>query len=53
MSKAFQPAVADFEARVRESFSRQGAMRLLGAQLTRVEPGCVAIELPFRKELSQ
>lgn len=50
---AFQPADADFERRVRESFERQGAMRLLGARLGIVEPGRVDIELPFRAELSQ
>ncbi len=50
---AFQPADADFERRVRDSFLRQGAMRLLGARLGIVEPGRVDIELPFREELSQ
>jgi uncharacterized protein (TIGR00369 family) len=50
---AFQPADADFERRVRDSFGRQGAMRLIGAQLGRVEPGRVDIELPFRDDLSQ
>jgi uncharacterized protein (TIGR00369 family) len=50
---AFQPADADFDRRVRESFERQGAMRLLGARLGVVEPGRVDIELPFREELSQ
>lgn len=50
---AFQAADADFERRVRESFVRQGAMRLIGAQLGRVEPGRVDIELPFRDDLSQ
>jgi uncharacterized protein (TIGR00369 family) len=50
---AFKPADADFERRVRESFERQGAMRLLGARLGAVEAGRVDIELPFRDELSQ
>lgn len=49
----YQPAYADFERRVRESFARQGAMRLIGAHLGRVEPGRVDIELPFREDLSQ
>ena len=52
MSERFKPP-AGFEARVRASFARQGVMELLGAQLTRVEPGLVVIELPFRRELSQ
>lgn len=49
----FQPIDAGFEGRVRESFVRQGAMRLIGAQLGRVEPGRVDIELAFREDLSQ
>src|SRR3990172_10716445 len=51
--EAFQPADAEFERRVRESFERQGAMRLIGGQLGRVEPGRVDIELPFCDDLSQ
>lgn len=53
MSERFKPPLADFAARVRASFARQGAMELLWAVLTRVEPGLVVIELPFRRELSQ
>lgn len=50
---AFEPADPGFEARTRESFSRQGAMAHLGAALGRVEPGVVEIALDFRPELSQ
>jgi len=50
---AFQAQDPDFEARVRESFARQGVMRLIGAALTRVEPGVAAIELGYRPELTQ
>lgn len=50
---AFVPANPDFEARTRESFARQGAMRLLGAELERIEPGLVQIGLAYRPELSQ
>jgi uncharacterized protein (TIGR00369 family) len=49
----FAPANADFEARTRESFAKQGAMGFLGAELERVEPGLVQIGLAFRPELSQ
>jgi uncharacterized protein (TIGR00369 family) len=49
----FTPADPGFEERTRASFARQGAMTLIGARLTRVEPGRVEIELPFRPELSQ
>jgi uncharacterized protein (TIGR00369 family) len=49
----FQPQDPDFEARVRRSFARQGALATLAAVLTRVDPGEVEIQLPFRPELSQ
>jgi acyl-coenzyme A thioesterase PaaI-like protein len=48
----FQAADPDFEARVRASFGRQGAMKLIGAVLTRVAPGLATIELPYRPDLS-
>jgi uncharacterized protein (TIGR00369 family) len=49
----FQPADPDYAARVRDSFARQGIMDLIGARISRVEPGLVEIELPFRAELTQ
>ena len=49
----FTPADDDFEARVLASFGRQKIMDLLGAAVTRVEPGEVEIELPFRDDLTQ
>jgi uncharacterized protein (TIGR00369 family) len=49
----FSPANPDFEQRTRESFGKQGIMRLLGAELERVEPGVVQIGLAFRPDLSQ
>ncbi|HEU0257821.1 MAG TPA: PaaI family thioesterase [Burkholderiales bacterium] len=42
-----------FAARVRESFGRQKAMALIGASLTKVEPGEVEIALPYREDLTQ
>jgi uncharacterized protein (TIGR00369 family) len=50
---AFQAQDPDFEARVRQSFARQGAMRLIGAELTRLEPGVATIELGHRPDLTQ
>lgn len=50
---AFQPGAEDFEARVRASFSRQKVMQTIGAELTRVLPGIVEIELPFSDSLCQ
>jgi uncharacterized protein (TIGR00369 family) len=50
---AFDPADPGFEARVRNSFARQTIMELIGAELTRVAPGLVEIELPYREDLCQ
>lgn len=49
----FTPKNPDFAARVRDSFSRQGAMAHIGARLTRVEAGFVDIAVDFRPELAQ
>lgn len=43
----------DFESRIRQSFRRQGAMAMLGAELTRVEKAMVEIELPYDHKLTQ
>jgi uncharacterized protein (TIGR00369 family) len=50
---AFEPQDPDFEARVRASFLRQQVMATLGAAMTRVAPGEVEIQLPFRPDLTQ
>jgi uncharacterized protein (TIGR00369 family) len=49
----FDPADPGFEARVRGSFARQSVMELIGAELTRVQPGLVEIVLPYREDLCQ
>lgn len=41
------------QARVRQSFERQGLMRHLGATLAEVAHGMVRIRMPFRPELTQ
>lgn len=46
-------AEGDFEARVRAGFARQQAMVTIGAELTRVTPGVIEIELPFNESLTQ
>jgi len=43
----------DYAERVRHSFARQIVMKTIGAELTRVEPGLVEIELPFSESLTQ
>jgi uncharacterized protein (TIGR00369 family) len=49
----FEPVNPDFAARVRASFDRQGAMRLIGARLADLQPGYCMIELPYREDLTQ
>jgi uncharacterized protein (TIGR00369 family) len=50
---SFQPATDDYARRTRDSFARQQIMHLLGAEMARVEPGLVEIELPYRDALTQ
>jgi uncharacterized protein (TIGR00369 family) len=42
-----------YEARIRDSFARQGIMKHLGARLAELAPGHVTIQVPFRPELTQ
>jgi uncharacterized protein (TIGR00369 family) len=46
-------AELQIQARIRESFERQGLMRHLGARLEHVAPGRVHIVLPNRPEIDQ
>jgi uncharacterized protein (TIGR00369 family) len=50
---SFQPRDPGYAERVRASFGRQAFMRLLGAELTVVEPGYCEVRLPFRDDLTQ
>lgn len=43
----------DWDAKVRDSFTKQGVMGLLGATLADVWPGGCKIHLPYRPDLSQ
>jgi uncharacterized protein (TIGR00369 family) len=49
----FAAVDAEFENRVRESFSRQGLMKNLGAELAQLGAGSAEIRVPFRMELTQ
>ena len=51
--RTIEPADARYAERVRDSFARQGAMRLIGATLIEVEPGYCAIALVPRPEVAQ
>jgi uncharacterized protein (TIGR00369 family) len=53
MERAFAPRDEQWETRVRESFGKQGAMKLLGATMLEATPGHCTIVLPFREELAQ
>ena len=52
-TSVFIPAFAGYETRVRDSFGRQGAMKLIGATITEIAPGYCAIAVSPRPELSQ
>ena len=47
------PLDPDFAARVRASFERQAAMKLIGAGLLEVAPGFVVVTLAHREALTQ
>ena len=53
MKMRFEAQDANFESRVRENFTRQRVMQLIGAELKMVEPGIVEIEIPTREDLTQ
>ena len=50
---AHQATNPNFVAEVRQSFVQQTVMSLIGAELTRVEPGIIEITLPYRRDLTQ
>lgn len=49
----FQPKDSGFAEKIQKSFNRQSVMRLIGAYLSKVEPGEIDIKLPHRKDLTQ
>jgi len=49
----FTASDTEYESRIRESFSRQGMMKHLGARLAVLGPGHAEIRAPFRAELTQ
>jgi uncharacterized protein (TIGR00369 family) len=48
-----QPRNPSFAEEIKQSFSKQTIMSLIGAELSRVEPGIVEITLPYRADLAQ
>lgn len=49
----FLPSNPSFAAEVRANFAKQNIMTLIGANLTKIEPGIVEITLPYRADLTQ
>jgi len=49
----YQVLNPSFAEEIELSFARQSLMELIGAELSRVEPGIVEITLPFRSDLTQ
>ena len=43
----------DIDRRLKESYSRQAAMTMIGASMTQAGRGAATIELPFRPDLTQ
>src|SRR4026208_1866508 len=48
-----QPRNPSFTLEIEQSFAKQTIMALIGAELTRVEPGIIEIALPYRADLAQ
>ena len=48
-----QPRNPSFDGEIEQSFAKQTIMSLIGARLSRVEPGVVTINLPYRADLAQ
>src|ERR687891_237115 len=48
-----QPRNPSFAEEIKQSFSKQTIMTLIGASLSRVEPGIIEITLPYRADLAQ
>ena len=48
-----QPRNPSFAEEIKQSFAKQTIMHLIGAELTRVEPGVIEITLAYRPDLTQ
>src|SRR5258708_33966280 len=53
MSARFMAANPAFATRVRDSFGRQGAMALIGAELVHLDAGAADVAVAFRPDLAQ
>lgn len=48
-----EPKFPGFADKIKESFSKQAVMALIGGELAKVEAGAVDIKLPYRSDLTQ
>ena len=48
-----QPRNPAFSEEIKQSFAKQTIMALIGAELSRVDPGVIEITLPYRADLAQ
>lgn len=53
MQSVFTPADPDWDAKVRDSFARQGAMATIGARLVHLEPGHAHISVDYADAIAQ
>ena len=53
MQTTFAPADPDWEAKVRDSFARQGAMATIGARLVHLAPGHAHISVGYADAIAQ
>jgi len=49
----FIPKDPEYEKRIRESFSKQGLLKIFGAQIHQILPGEVELTMPFDSNLTQ
>jgi acyl-coenzyme A thioesterase PaaI-like protein len=49
----FQPKDPNFKERVRASFAQQSAMRTLGVEIVKIEPGEVDLSMPYSTSFTQ
>src|ERR1041384_7740884 len=48
-----QPRNPAFAEEIKQSFAKQTMMGLIGAELSRIEPGVIEITLPYRADMTQ
>lgn len=51
--KTLKPSDPNYESRIRTSFTKQTAMKTFQAEMRRISPGEVEIEMPYSNALSQ